>query len=127
MVDSLRGGRLQRLLPRPVVAPLAAGDHHGHAAAHALFLAPSIPNTAVPTSGGATGRQRPAAAARRRRFNGPALLTWSRGQNGTGFAIEFWIYPEEFILNWVPEFKRSVFKRLMRDFFKVKPKLKGTK
>ena len=43
------------------------------------------------------------------------------------FSKVRWIYPEEFILNWVPEFKRSVFKRLMRDFFKVKPKLKGTK
>ncbi len=35
-----------------------------------------------------------------------------------------WIMPEEFRLEWVPEFKRKVFIRVMRDFFCVKLKTK---
>ena len=31
-----------------------------------------------------------------------------------------WIRPEEFNLNWVPDFKREVYQQVMRDFFEVK-------
>lgn len=30
-----------------------------------------------------------------------------------------WIYPSEFQLNWVPEFKRAVYREIFRDFFGV--------
>jgi putative (di)nucleoside polyphosphate hydrolase len=30
-----------------------------------------------------------------------------------------WIYPSEFELNWVPLFKRKVFKRVLNDFFGI--------
>jgi len=44
----------------------------------------------------------------------------------TGRPREFrrwkWIKPKKFRLEWVPLFKRQVFKQVMRDFFGVKPK-----
>lgn len=36
-----------------------------------------------------------------------------------------WIKPKDFDLKWVPGFKRPVFKRLFRDFFDIKLKLKS--
>lgn len=30
-----------------------------------------------------------------------------------------WIRPEEFDLSWVPEFKKTVYREVMRDFFRV--------
>ena len=35
-----------------------------------------------------------------------------------------WIYPKDFQLEWVPKFKRPVFKRVFRDFFGIKLELK---
>jgi len=35
------------------------------------------------------------------------------------FSSYRWIYPHEFMLNWVPAFKRHVFKRVIKDFFGV--------
>lgn len=31
-----------------------------------------------------------------------------------------WIYPEQFRLEWVPEFKRDVYRRVLADFFDVR-------
>ena len=30
-----------------------------------------------------------------------------------------WIRPEEFDLSWVPEFKKTVYREVMRDFFRL--------
>jgi putative (di)nucleoside polyphosphate hydrolase len=30
-----------------------------------------------------------------------------------------WIVPEEFDLDWLPEFKREVYREVMRDFFRI--------
>ena len=30
-----------------------------------------------------------------------------------------WIMPEEFDLDWLPEFKRDVYRQVMKDFFSV--------
>jgi putative (di)nucleoside polyphosphate hydrolase len=35
------------------------------------------------------------------------------------FSSYRWIHPEEFDLEWVPQFKREVYKRVMNDFFGV--------
>lgn len=31
-----------------------------------------------------------------------------------------WIVPEEFDLDWLPEFKREVYREVMRDFFRIR-------
>ncbi|MDF1825311.1 MAG: RNA pyrophosphohydrolase [Verrucomicrobiales bacterium] len=31
-----------------------------------------------------------------------------------------WIHPEEFDINWVPDFKQPVFRRVFRDFFGIR-------
>ena len=36
------------------------------------------------------------------------------------FSSYRWIYPHEFMLSWVPKFKRPVFKRVIKDFFGIK-------
>lgn len=36
------------------------------------------------------------------------------------FARHRWILPEEFDLDWLPAFKREVYREVMRDFFRVK-------
>ena len=36
------------------------------------------------------------------------------------FAAYRWIMPEEFDLEWLPEFKRDVYRLVMLDFFGVK-------
>ncbi|MBB5352281.1 putative (di)nucleoside polyphosphate hydrolase [Haloferula luteola] len=36
------------------------------------------------------------------------------------FGRHRWIWPDEFDLDWVPGFKRSVYRQVMMDFFKVK-------
>lgn len=36
------------------------------------------------------------------------------------FGRHRWIMPDEFDLDWLPEFKREVYREVMRDFFKVK-------
>lgn len=36
------------------------------------------------------------------------------------FRAYRWIQPEEFDLDWLPSFKRDVYKRVMKDFFKIK-------
>jgi len=35
------------------------------------------------------------------------------------FRAYRWIVPQEFDLDWLPEFKREVYRAVMRDFFKV--------
>jgi putative (di)nucleoside polyphosphate hydrolase len=35
------------------------------------------------------------------------------------FRAYRWIVPQEFDLDWLPEFKREVYRTVMRDFFKV--------
>ncbi|MFZ9941737.1 MAG: NUDIX domain-containing protein, partial [Luteolibacter sp.] len=35
------------------------------------------------------------------------------------FRAYRWILPQEFDLDWLPEFKREVYRAVMRDFFKV--------
>lgn len=35
------------------------------------------------------------------------------------FRAYRWILPEEFDLDWLPEFKRDVYREVMRDFFRV--------
>jgi putative (di)nucleoside polyphosphate hydrolase len=35
------------------------------------------------------------------------------------FRAYRWILPEEFDLDWLPEFKRDVYREVMRDFFEV--------
>ena len=35
------------------------------------------------------------------------------------FRAYRWILPEEFDLDWLPHFKREVYRQVMRDFFKV--------
>ncbi|GAA5478972.1 RNA pyrophosphohydrolase [Haloferula helveola] len=36
------------------------------------------------------------------------------------FARHRWIPPEEFDLDWLPEFKRDVYRQVMKDFFRIK-------
>lgn len=36
------------------------------------------------------------------------------------FRAYRWIQPDEFDLDWLPSFKREVYKRVMKDFFKIK-------
>ena len=36
------------------------------------------------------------------------------------FSSYRWIRPEDFLLRWVPRFKRPVFRRVMKDFFDAK-------
>lgn len=38
------------------------------------------------------------------------------------FSSARWIYPEEFSLEWVPEFKQEVFQEIFRRFFSVELK-----
>ncbi len=35
------------------------------------------------------------------------------------FRTTRWIYPNEFELSWLPEFKRDVYRAVLRDFFNV--------
>jgi len=35
------------------------------------------------------------------------------------FSAYRWILPEEFDLDWLPPFKRAIYREVMRDFFKV--------
>ena len=35
------------------------------------------------------------------------------------FISSDWIFPEEFDLDWVPGFKREVFRQVFKDFFKI--------
>ena len=35
------------------------------------------------------------------------------------FRAYRWIPPEEFDLDWLPEFKRDVYREVMRDFFRI--------
>ena len=37
------------------------------------------------------------------------------------FARWRWVKPEEFQMEWVPKFKRSVYRQVFRDFFKLDP------
>lgn len=41
------------------------------------------------------------------------------------FRNYMWIYPQDFNLAWIPEFKRPVFRRVFNDFFGVKVKYKA--
>ena len=36
------------------------------------------------------------------------------------FVAARWIAPEDFEIEWIPRFKRDVFKRVFRDFFRIK-------
>lgn len=36
------------------------------------------------------------------------------------FQAYRWISPDEFDLDWVPDFKREVYRQVIRDFFKIK-------
>lgn len=36
------------------------------------------------------------------------------------FQAYRWIFPDEFDLDWVPRFKREVYRQVIRDFFKIK-------
>jgi len=36
------------------------------------------------------------------------------------FGAYRWIRPEEFDLDWLPEFKRDVYRQVMMDFFGVR-------
>ncbi len=36
------------------------------------------------------------------------------------FQAYRWIFPDEFDLDWVPDFKREVYRQVIRDFFKIK-------
>jgi putative (di)nucleoside polyphosphate hydrolase len=40
-------------------------------------------------------------------------------QKGREFRAWRWILPEEFDLDWLPPFKRDVYREVMRDFFNV--------
>lgn len=40
-------------------------------------------------------------------------------QKGREFRAYRWILPEEFDLDWLPVFKRDVYREVMRDFFKI--------
>ncbi len=40
-------------------------------------------------------------------------------QKSREFRAYRWIPPEEFDLDWLPEFKRDVYREVMRDFFRV--------
>ncbi|RYD44560.1 MAG: NUDIX domain-containing protein [Verrucomicrobiaceae bacterium] len=40
-------------------------------------------------------------------------------QKGREFRAYRWILPEEFDLDWLPAFKRDVYREVMRDFFKI--------
>jgi len=40
-------------------------------------------------------------------------------QKAREFRAYRWIPPEEFDLDWLPEFKRDVYREVMRDFFRV--------
>jgi len=35
------------------------------------------------------------------------------------FRASRWIYPHEFDLNWLPDFKREVYRAVLKDFFEV--------
>ncbi len=35
------------------------------------------------------------------------------------FAQFRWVYPEEFSLSWLPDFKKDVYRQVMADFFEV--------
>ncbi|MFU8893654.1 MAG: NUDIX domain-containing protein [Luteolibacter sp.] len=36
------------------------------------------------------------------------------------FQAYRWIFPDEFDLDWVPNFKREVYRQVIRDFFRIK-------
>ena len=36
------------------------------------------------------------------------------------FQAYRWIFPDEFDLDWVPNFKREVYRQVIRDFFGIK-------
>jgi len=36
------------------------------------------------------------------------------------FQAYRWIFPDEFDLDWVPKFKREVYRQVIRDFFRIK-------
>lgn len=40
-------------------------------------------------------------------------------QKAREFRAYRWILPEEFDLDWLPAFKRDVYREVMRDFFKI--------
>lgn len=41
-------------------------------------------------------------------------------QKGREFCAYRWIEPDEFDLDWLPDFKREVYRQVMRDFFGLK-------
>ena len=42
------------------------------------------------------------------------------GKKSPEFSDYKWIHPEDFKLEWLPEFKRQVYRAVMLDFFKVR-------
>ena len=42
------------------------------------------------------------------------------GQDPPEFRDHKWIRPEEFQIDWLPEFKHEVYRQVMKDFFSVK-------
>ena len=41
-------------------------------------------------------------------------------QDPREFGDHKWIRPEEFRIDWLPEFKHEVYRQVMKDFFSVK-------
>ncbi len=41
------------------------------------------------------------------------------GKKGAEFQNFRWIFPDQFDLRWLPAFKRKVYRKVLRDFFKV--------
>ena len=49
----------------------------------------------------------------------PAAPEVNVNQKNPEFRAYRWILPEEFDLDWLPAFKRDVYREVMRDFFRV--------
>lgn len=49
----------------------------------------------------------------------PDAPTVNVNQKQREFRAYRWILPEEFELDWLPVFKRDVYREVMRDFFKI--------
>jgi putative (di)nucleoside polyphosphate hydrolase len=54
------------------------------------------------------------------RFHGPDSLI-NLATAHPEFRSYRWIQPAEFDLRWLPEFKRDVYRKVLRDFFNIEP------
>lgn len=50
----------------------------------------------------------------------PGAAEVDTNQRPREFAGHRWILPEEFDLDWLPDFKREVYREVMRDFFAIR-------